>query len=583
MPKHTRSKKPQKKISKFAAIFALQKRKWFLHESLIVTGIIIAIVVLAQLLYPSERTLPFTKVADVEIGSLTKREAIEYLFANYSSVELTVDVADATIKTTIDKAGVLVDFQKAADAAARYPWWQRLVPFSLFYKSLVINAKPEVTIDEQLAKQFAQTVKEKCAKAAREAAVTVSGGKVALQPGVSGRSCSDAAIQHGLASTILRHGTAQATVKETVLNPTKTTAIAQEQFAQAQAMITGGLSITVGSNRVDVAQEVLASWIRFADDPVKGTFAVNLDDAAIQSYLMTLKQAVYIAPTATDVYTLDGTETRREYGQAGRDIDYDATVAAIKRALQDRKAKIVTAKVRAVDSPLNYLHNYSQSQRGLERLLADIVAQKGNYAISVTELSGMGRAASVNGDRKYVNASTYKLFVVYMVLKDLESGGLKWEDVITDGLNVRQCFEEMIVRSANRCAIAYIARYGAGTIVAKMHELGFASVEHNSTWWATPNDMALYMKKLERGELLAGESRDFLLGLLKRQIWRYGIPTGIPNMTIADKVGFLEDYIHDIAIVYSPKGTYILAIMTKGGSYGGMADVARQVNRYLMQ
>jgi beta-lactamase class A len=95
--------------------------------------------------------------------------------------------------------------------------------------------------------------------------------------------------------------------------------------------------------------------------------------------------------------------------------------------------------------------------------------------------------------------------------------------------------------------------------------------------------MALYMKKLERGELLQGESRDFLLGLLKRQIWRYGIPTGIPNVTIADKVGFLEDYIHDVAIVYSPKGTYILAIMTKGGSYSGMADVARRVNGYLEQ
>ena len=583
MAKHIRNKKPQKETLKFAAIIATRQRRWFIRESLLVAGVIVAFVVVVQLLYPNDRTLPFTKVADVEIGSLTKREAIEYLFNNYSNVELSVDVAGATVKTTTDKAGVLVDFQKAADAAARYPWWQRLVPFSLFYKSLVINAKPEITVDEQLAKQFAQTIKTQCDKPVRDASVTITAGKVTLQSGVNGRKCTDEDIQHGLASTVLRHGSAQAAIKETVIGPTKTTAIAQDQFNQAQAMITGGLTVTVGNERVEVPQETLASWVRFADNPAKNVYAVTLDDAAIRSYLNTLNPAVYIAPTATDVRLLDGTETSREYGKAGQDIDYDATITAIKRALQDRKAKTVIAKVQTVDPPLNYLHNYSQSQRGLERLLADIVAQKGNYGISVTELSGMGRAASVNGDRKYVNASTYKLFVVYMVLKDLESGGLKWEDVITDGLNVRQCFEEMIVRSANRCAIAYIARYGAGTIVAKMHELGFASVEHNSTWWATPNDMALYMKKLERGELLTGESRDFLLGLLKRQIWRYGIPTGIPSVTIADKVGFLEDYIHDIAIVYSPKGTYILAIMTKGGSYGGMADVARQINRYLMQ
>lgn len=560
-----------------------KKRKWFLHESLLVVGAIIAIIVVLQLLYPSERTLPFTKVADIEIGSLTKREAIDYLFNSYGGAPLTVSVAGTTIKTTTDKAGVLVDFQKAADAASRYPWWQRLIPFSLFYKSLVINATPEISVDEQLAKQFTNTIQEKCSKSPREASVAIDAGKVVLKPGENGHTCSDQAVRKGLASALLRHGAAQVVVKDTPIAPTKTTAIAQGQFDQAQATIKSGLTVVVGDQRSIVPQETIASWIRFTDDPAKRTFVVTFDDGAIRNYLGTLKQAIYIAPTATNVYILDAAETRREVGRAGRDIDYDATVTSIKQMLQDKKVKTVTAKLQTVNAPMNYLRNYSSTQRGLQILLNDIVAGKGNYGISVTELSGQGRSASTNGDRKYVTASTYKLFVAYMVLKDLESGNLKNSDVITAGLNVTQCWEEMIVRSANRCAIAYIQRYGADNIVNKMHELGFASVEHNSTWWATPNDMALYMNKLERGEILQGESRDFLLGLLKRQIWRYGIPTGIKNVTIADKVGFLEDYIHDIAIIYSPKGTYILAVMTKGGSYGGIADVARRVHQYMMQ
>lgn len=404
-----------------------------------------------------------------------------------------------------------------------------------------------------------------------------------MEPSADGQECSEGAVKKGLATTLLRHGAAQTTIDARVIRPTKTTVVAKEQFDQAQAMIASSVTIVVGSKQTVVPTKTLASWVKFTDDPAKGIFAVNLDDAAIRKYLKSLRRAVYVAPTTTYVYTIDGVETQREYGRMGRDIDYDQTAAQVKQALLETKVSTVTARLRTVEPPLEYLHNYSQSQRGLEQLLANIVAAKGNYGVTVTELSGMGRAANVNGDRLYVTASTYKLFVAYMVLKDLEKGGLKWEDVIVDGLNVRQCFEEMIVRSANRCAIAYIQRYGAQTIVATMHKLGFASVRHNTTWWATPNDMARYMKKLERGQLLEGESREFLLGLLKRQVWRYGIPTGIPGITIADKVGFLEDYIHDVAIVYGPKGTYILSIMTKGGSYAGMADVARQVHQYMAQ
>lgn len=567
--------------SQLTGLLTARKRAWYIHESVVVLAVIAVFIVVVQLLYPTDRTLPFTKVADIQIGTLTKREAIDYLFATYGSVDLTVTAAGTTIKTTTDKAGVLVDFQKAADATARYPWWQRLIPFSLFYKSLVINARPEISVDEQLAKQFAQTVKEKCNKAVREAAVTITGGKVLLQPGENGRTCTDAAITRGLAATLLKQGAAETSIQGTIVQPTKSTEVAQEQFNQAQSVLATGLTVNLAGESITVPKETLAGWIRL-NDGKEDSISISFDDGAIRSYLESVKQKVYIAPIATDVHILDGEETQREPGRAGRDIDYEATVTQIKQMLGSKKAKAVVAKVKTVEPPLNYLQNYSQSQRGLERLLADIVARKGNYAVSVIELAGMGRTANVKGDRQYVTASTYKLFIAYMVLKDLESGVLKWEDVIVEGLNVRQCFEEMIVRSANRCALAYKARYGAGAIVAKMHELGFSSVEHNSTWWASTNDLARYMRLLEKGQLLEGESRDFLLGLLKRQVWRYGIPTGIKGVSIADKVGFLEDYIHDIAIVYGPKGPYILAIMTKGGSYGGMADVARQVHRYMV-
>lgn len=572
-----------KRVRKIAGTIQQRGKRRLAREILAVAGIISFIIVLLQVTYPTNRTLPFTRVADVNIGSLTKRDAIDYLFRTYSSVDLTVTVADTSIKTTTDKAGVLMDFQKAADAAARYPWWQRLIPFSLFYKSLVINAKPEITLDDELAGQFAKDIKAKCDSAVKEAEVVVESGQVVLKQGADGRICHDQDIKNGLIGAALRHEKATIFIASTRQQPHKTNQVASGQFKRAQAIIDSGLTIAVMGKKTPVPREVVAGWVRLLDDTKKGVYDVGLDDQAVVAYLQTLRGDIYVAPLPTDVRTLDGKETAREGGRPGRDLDYDKTIAQIKEVLLKQKGAEVEAKAIATVPPLNYLHNYSQSQIGLERLLAAIVAEKGNYGITVTELGGMGRTASVNGDRKYVTASTYKLFIAYRVLRELEDGQLKWEDVITDGLNVKQCFEEMIVRSANRCALAYKARYGAGNIVAQMHQLGLPSIEHNSTWWATPNDMAAYLKKLERGELLRSDSRDFLLGLLKRQVWRYGIPTGIRGVQVADKVGFLEDYIHDLAIVYSPRGTYIVTVMTKGGSYAGLADVGRRVHNYLMQ
>ena len=96
----------------------------------------------------------------------------------------------------------------------------------------------------------------------------------------------------------------------------------------------------------------------------------------------------------------------------------------------------------------------------------------------------------------------------------------------------------------------------------------------------TAGDLATYLIGLHNGTLVSGSNRDMLLEKMGRQLYRYGIPTGTKGWT-QDKVGFLWDYIHDAAIVHNPKGTYVLVIMTKGYSYGYIANVARQIDTIL--
>jgi len=63
---------------------------------------------------------------------------------------------------------------------------------------------------------------------------------------------------------------------------------------------------------------------------------------------------------------------------------------------------------------------------------------------------------------------------------------------------------------------------------------------------------------------------------MKRNVYRQGIPAGT-SATVADKVGFLNALVHDAAIVYSSKGTYVLTIMTDGSSWANVAELTRKI------
>jgi beta-lactamase class A len=136
----------------------------------------------------------------------------------------------------------------------------------------------------------------------------------------------------------------------------------------------------------------------------------------------------------------------------------------------------------------------------------------------------------------------------------------------------------MIVKSDNACAEALIKKIGANSLNADIKSIGLAdtafSADNNMT---TPNDLANYLTQLEKGKLpLKTESRDRLLSAMKRNVYRQGVPAGATGQT-ADKVGFLWGLLHDAAIVYSPKGTYVLAVMSDGSTWANIADLTRKI------
>lgn len=217
----------------------------------------------------------------------------------------------------------------------------------------------------------------------------------------------------------------------------------------------------------------------------------------------------------------------------------------------------------------------------LQTLLDTVAAAKGDYAIAVVDPAG--RSASVNGGKDYIAASTYKLFIAYGMFQAVNSGSLSWSDEVLGDQTTETCFELMIVRSDNNCPEAFGNLIGWQKINDMMRTLGLHGTQvkwHDNH--TTANDLALFLTKLQAGTLLDGADSQKLLGYMQQQIYRQGIPAGT-GVAVADKVGFLDAYIHDAGIVYGAKGPYVLVIMSNNSSWSQLADVAKQVDNFIEQ
>jgi beta-lactamase class A len=195
----------------------------------------------------------------------------------------------------------------------------------------------------------------------------------------------------------------------------------------------------------------------------------------------------------------------------------------------------------------------------------------------MVELDGKHRRASFNGDKQFVTASTYKLFVAYELLKQIDAGKRDWDSNAT-------CFNKMISQSDNACAESFLKMLGLSTITNDIQAVGLK----NSTFmksggpYTTPNDLTLMLGMIATGQNFSSVNQQRLIAAMKGNVYRQGIPAGVQG-TVANKVGFLNGLLHDAAIVYGPHGTYVLAIMTDGSSWATIADLAKQIDNLRAQ
>lgn len=540
------------------------------------------VVVLAQFLYPSDKALPFVRLDGERVGGQSDKQIAQRLVDTYSNVPLALHIdgpaKQLTRKTTVAPAGLQPDASRILQDIKTYPWWQRIVPFSAIVQGLTKNQPILVAFDEQQFGQYAKAEMAACRVEPKNAAVTVRDGAVVLEPATDGQQCALDTLRKEFQSLALEPKGTTARVKATVVKPERSDKDVEGKLKEAQTLTERKLSLRLLDAEYSVSKATIASWLVIAEDPKDHKkLTVDVDTKRMNDYLTEMQKKVYIAPGVTTIRTTDGVETGRTEGPAGRGLNFSLTADTLKKQLLSEDG-VVTGEVTTMQPKVTYQRSYSPTRAGMQALLNDIVADKGNYAITVRMSDGS--SISANGAKRYHPASTYKMYVAYSFLKRIENGSIKWDDAATAGKNMSQCFDVMIINSDNTCAEWLGDKIGWSNIQNEVRALGLANTSTiRGAMYSTTDDETLFLHKLQYDTILNTTERDRLLDVMKRQVYRSGIPAGV-RVPVADKVGFLDGKLHDAAIVYGSK-TYTLTIMSQSSSWAQIADAARQINEQM--
>lgn len=239
-----------------------------------------------------------------------------------------------------------------------------------------------------------------------------------------------------------------------------------------------------------------------------------------------------------------------------------------------------------------------------------LAGTKGTYGVVIKNLK-TGENYSANQNMVFDAGSLYKLWVMAAAFKKIEEGAWKEDQILTEDIavlntkfyidsdaaeqtegtatfTVTNALEQVIAISHNYAALLLAEKLKLSFIKSFLRENDFnqstvGTDGANPT--VTPRDTALFFEKLYKGELASKEFTGKMLTLLKKQQLNDKLPKYLPEGThVAHKTGEIGWFSHDAGIVYSPRGDYIIAVLSKSnfplGAEDRIAGVSKAVYDY---
>lgn len=203
-----------------------------------------------------------------------------------------------------------------------------------------------------------------------------------------------------------------------------------------------------------------------------------------------------------------------------------------------------------------------------------------------------GRYADMNSHDAFASASIIKFPVLVSLLSAIErqqisfdqqltmrqdlvaggSGCLQWRPVGTK-ITVKNAAELMMVISDNTATNMLIDALGGRDRLNRQFANWGLEQTHISNWLAdlggtnktSPYDLCFLLGRLERGEILCENSREWMYSVMERCRTRTLLPQGLgPGAKIAHKTGDIGSMVGDAGVVTTPEGIrYLVAIQVE--------------------
>lgn len=218
----------------------------------------------------------------------------------------------------------------------------------------------------------------------------------------------------------------------------------------------------------------------------------------------------------------------------------------------------------------------------------------GEAGIYIKDLK-TGRTFQYNPDKTFICASLIKLPIMVATFEAIKegrisldtkiklanrlrrrgSGELKWA---MPGISFDLSFllYEMITKSDNTATAMVIDRLGYDYLNQQFQKQGLKAttieptgmslseyVDPNRENYTTAYEMASILEKIYRHRAVDADSSEYMLGIMKHTKERARLARALPqDFQLARKTGLLRRSCHDVGIVFSPDGDFIVCVLT---------------------
>lgn len=189
------------------------------------------------------------------------------------------------------------------------------------------------------------------------------------------------------------------------------------------------------------------------------------------------------------------------------------------------------------------------------------------------------RMASINADNTFEATNLSNLFMTIPLEAKLDSASWNYR---AGKSTVAKCVQLMISSSDATCSQSVSQYADLKNSEGVLNGASFKKTTLKDKQQTTARETGELLYRLQSSQLLSDKARRIVFDGLYGQKMREGIPAGCDQKClIANIAGESKTVRHDAAIVTTGDSQYVVVIMTNGGSWSQIADVASFVHQEL--